>query len=42
LGLFQAYETLAARFPSGLADVAELPEELSGAVKSAAAATVAG
>ena len=42
LGLFQAYETLAARFPSGLADVTELPEELSGAVKSAAAATVAG
>jgi len=34
--LFQAYEKLAAKFPLGLADVAELPEELSGAVKAAA------
>ena len=40
--LFQAYEKLAAKFPMGLADVAELPEELSGAVKTVAAATVAG
>jgi len=40
--LLQAYEKLAARFPLGLADVAELPEELSGAVKAAAATTVTG
>jgi type IV secretory pathway VirB4 component len=34
---FQVYETLAAKFPTGLADVPELPEELSGAVKVVAA-----
>jgi type IV secretory pathway VirB4 component len=33
----EAYEKLAARFPNGLADVPELPEEMSGAVKTMAA-----
>jgi hypothetical protein len=37
LPLLQIYEKLAARFPVGLADVSELPEELSGAVKTMAA-----
>jgi hypothetical protein len=37
MALFQIYEKLAAKFPLGLADVAELPEELSGAVKTVAA-----
>jgi hypothetical protein len=37
MALFQVYEKLAAKFPLGLADVAELPEELSGAVKTVAA-----
>jgi len=41
LPLLQIYEKLAARFPAGLADVAELPEELSGAVR-ATGATAAG
>ena len=41
LPLLQIYEKLAAKFPVGLADVAELPEELSGAVR-AAGATAAG
>ena len=34
LPLLEDYEKLAAKFPIGLADVAELPEELSGAVKA--------
>jgi len=38
LPLLQAYETLAAKFPMGLADVPELPEELSGAVNAMGAA----
>jgi type IV secretory pathway VirB4 component len=33
----EAYEKLAAKFPSGLADFPEQPEEISGAVKSVAA-----
>jgi hypothetical protein len=33
----EAYEKLAAKFPNGLAEVPELPEELSGAVKAMAA-----
>jgi hypothetical protein len=41
LPLLQSYEKLAARFPLGLADVAELPEELSGAVKAMGATAVA-
>src|SRR6516225_1267274 len=32
LSLLKAYETLAEKFPNGLADVSELPEEISGAV----------
>src|SRR5215472_12051351 len=32
--LLKAYEMLAAKFPGGLADVAELPEELSGAISA--------
>ena len=36
LPLLQIYEMLAAKFPSGLADVAELPEEMSGAVNAVA------
>ena len=39
--LLKSYETLAAKFPLGLADVPELPEELSGAVNAAATKTVA-
>ena len=35
------YERLAGRFPAGLADIPELPEELSGAVRSCAAAAAA-
>ena len=34
LPLLQKYEKLAAKFPLGLADVPELPEEMSGAVKA--------
>ena len=41
LPLLQSYEKLAAKFPLGLADVAELPEELSGAVKAMGAIAVA-
>ena len=37
--LLRAYEMLASKFPSGLADVPELPEELSGAVNAVAAAS---
>jgi hypothetical protein len=37
LPLLQIYEKLAAKYPLGLADVAELPEEMSGAVKVTAA-----
>ena len=37
LPLLQIYEKLAAKFPVGLADVTELPEELSGAVKTTGA-----
>ena len=37
LPLLQIYEMLAAKFPSGLAEVPELPEELSGAVKAVSA-----
>ena len=37
LPLLKAYEQLAGRFPNGLADVAELPEELSGAVADSGA-----
>ena len=40
LPLLQIYERLAAKFPLGLADVAELPEELSGAVKAMGATAV--
>lgn len=36
----QTYEKLAAKFPLGLADVPELPEEMSGAVKATAATAV--
>jgi hypothetical protein len=41
LPLLKAYEKLAAKYPNGLADVPELPEELSGAVASGAAKTTA-
>ena len=41
LPLLQTYEKLAAKFPLGLADVPELPEEMSGAVKATAATAVA-
>ena len=37
---YQAYEILAAKFPLGLADIPELPEELSGAVNALGAAAV--
>jgi hypothetical protein len=40
LPLLQIYEKLAAKFPVGLADVTELPEELSGAVKAMGATAV--
>jgi hypothetical protein len=33
--LFERYRDLARLFPKGLADLAELPEEASGAVKAA-------
>jgi len=33
--LFDSYRELAQLFPNGLADIQELPEEASGAVKSA-------
>jgi hypothetical protein len=39
LPLLQIYEKLAAKFPVGLADVPELPEEMSGAVKAMGATT---
>lgn len=32
LPLLRAYQQLAAKFPNGLADIEELPEEMSGAV----------
>ena len=38
LPLLQVYEALAAKFPMGLADVPELPEELSGVVNAMGAA----
>src|SRR5471030_1358562 len=41
LPLLQIYEKLAVKFPLGLADVAELPEELSGAVKATGSTSVA-
>ena len=41
LPLLQVYEKLAAKFPLGLPDVAELPQELSGAVNAMGAAAVA-
>lgn len=41
LSLPEAYEKLAEHFPAGLADIPELPEELSGAVRSCAAAAAA-
>jgi len=40
LPLLQIYEKLSAKFPLGLADVPELPEELSGAVKAMGATAV--
>jgi hypothetical protein len=39
--LLQAYEKLAERFPKGLAEIAELPEEQSGAVAGTAARAMA-
>ena len=41
LPLPQIYEKLAAKFPLGLADISELPEEMSGAVKARAATAIA-
>jgi hypothetical protein len=35
--LLKAYEKLAEMFPNGLADVPELPEEISGAVAAVGA-----
>jgi hypothetical protein len=41
LPLLKAYEKLAVKHPNGLADLPELPEELSGAVASLAAKAAA-
>jgi hypothetical protein len=41
LPLLKAYEKLAEKFPAGLADIPELPEEMSGAVAAAGAKAAA-